>query len=354
MVRRKAAPNDQTADQTLDPQVELAMETPPLTGTDTTAGPIAPEPAPPPPVPAKKGGAMVLGAVLGLAAAGLGYGAALKFPILPQSVQSMDTRAIEDKIAALEAAQAAPQDDGLVARLTALENAPKVDLTTLEARITALEAKISALPDFADLGRELTDIRGKLAQTDPAPAIKAAIAAEMGAVQTTAQEMLASVQEAAQTAAESAAITLLRAALDTGAPFAAAQDLTLPPELAAFADVGIPSLTMLRDGFPDAARLGLDAALRSDLGATWTERARNFLRSQTGARALTPQSGDDPDAVLSRIEAGLRTANMAAVTTEIAALPAPAQKAMADWIALADARAKALAAFAALEQSRGK
>jgi hypothetical protein len=304
---------------------------------------------PMPAQPAKgTGKTLALGVVLGIGAAALGYGAAWKFPIFPTNAPAVDLSAITARLDALD--NAASTSD-VQARLAQLEGATPPDLSALEQRLTALEQRLSAEAPSDDLRAELADIRAKLAQTDPAPAIKSAIAAEMANVQKTAQDMVAAVDAAAKQAAAASAKTLLAAALDTGMPYAAAaQSLGLPDALAKYADTGIPSLTSLKDAFPDAARAGLDAALRSDLGATWAERVTNFLRSQTGARALTPQDGNDPDAVLSRIEAGLRAADMGAVMAEIAALPESAKTAMADWIALAQIRADALAAYADLTE----
>lgn len=302
--------------------------------------------APPAPMPKGKTALTLgFGAVLGVAVAALGYGAALQYPLTSPAAQSADASAIADlsaKVAAMDVA-------ALQARIAALEAAPAPDTSALEARISALEAKLAAAPPNDDLRSELADIRAKLAQSDPTPAIKAAIAAQMGNVEKTAQDMVAKVSEAAGQAAQLSAMTLLQAALDTGAPYAfAATQLTLPEVLARHAETGIPSLTALRDGFPDAARAGLEAALKSNMGETWGERIANFLRGQTGARSLTPREGNDPDAVLSRIDAALAAADMGAVLTEIAALPAEAQTAMQGWIDQAKLRADALAAFANL------
>lgn len=298
-----------------------------------------------------KGKTLGLGVVLGLVAAGLGYGAALFFPLSsPIQTQAPDLTQIEAKIEAQIAALDVSADLAqLQARIAALEAAPQPDLASVIARLDQLEARPAPAPISDSLRAEIADIRRKLTENDPTPAIKAAIQAEMGAVQQSAQDMAASVAEAAQNAARQSAMMLLQAALDTGATFeAAVSELDLPKVLADYAQSGIPSLTALKDSFPEAARAGLDAALRSDLGATWGERAMNFLRAQTGARALTPQTGNDPDAILSRINAGLRAGDMATVMAEIAALPAEARDAMADWIAQVQIRAEALAAYETL------
>ena len=348
MARRKPTAPDQaiemdveSADETAVEQVAIAE---PQLLAQASDDPIA-EAAP---VKPKSNSSLTLGlgAVLGFGMAALGYGAALTYPLTSAAPASVDQGALADLTAKLGEVEA-----GLQARIAALESAPVVeaDTSALQARIDALEAKLAATPPNNDLRAELADIRTKLAQSDPAPAIKAAIAAQMGAVEKTAQDMVARVSDAANQAARLSAMTLLQAALDTGAPYAsAAAQIALPEVLAANAETGIPSLTHLRDTFPDAARAGLDAALKSNMGATWSERITNFLRSQTGARALTPREGNDPDAVLSRVDAALTGADMQTVVIELAALPAAAQTAMQAWIDQAKLRADALAAFAKL------
>lgn len=290
---------------------------------------------------------LAIGAAVALGAAGLGYGAALQFPLAGGG--GVNLAPLEAEIAALKSQMAAMPKDDLAMRLAKLEAAPN-DAAALTARLTALEAAINAIPKpDPNLAAELADIRARVAQTDPAPAIKAAIAAEIGLVQDSAAAMVAEVQMAAAQAVTLAAQTSLRSALDTGAPYAAAAStLPLPPLLAQYAETGIPSLGALKDSFPDAARAGLEAALRADMGQTWGERVGNFLRSQTGARALTPREGTDPDAILSRVEAALRSANLQAALTEAASLPDAAKGAMAPWIAAAQLRADALAAFDSL------
>ncbi len=288
-----------------------------------------------------------LGIFLGAGVAALGYGAALKYPLFPAATASVDAGALAELAAKVDGIDTA----AIEARIAVLEAAPAaaVDTSALEARIAALEARLAAAPPNTDLRAELADIRAKLAQSDPAPAIKAAIAAQMGDVEKTAQDMVAKVADAANQAAQLSAMTLLQAALDTGAPYAsAAAQIALPDVLATYAEKGIPSLTQLRDAFPDAARAGLEAALKENMGETWSERITNFLRSQTGARSLTPREGNDPDAILSRVDAALTAADIQTAMTEIATLPQAAQTAMQAWIDQAKLRADALAAFASL------
>ncbi len=73
-----------------------------------------------------------------------------------------------------------------------------------------------------------------------------------------------------------------------------------------------------------------------------------FLRTQSGVRSLEPREGTDPDAVLSRAEAALHNADIAAALTELQGLPPEGQGAMADWVARANQRMAAAEAAAAL------
>ena len=67
-----------------------------------------------------------------------------------------------------------------------------------------------------------------------------------------------------------------------------------------------------------------------------------FLQNQLGTRSLEPREGNDPDAVLSRVEAAVRQGDLSAALTEIEALPEAGRAEMADWEAAALLRASAL------------
>ena len=104
----------------------------------------------------------------------------------------------------------------------------------------------------------------------------------------------------------------------------------------------------LSDSFPQAARDALEAALRANMGESWTERVGSFLRSQTGFRSLSPREGNDPDAILSRAEAALTAGRVAEAVAELEAMPEAGQPALADWLAQARIRIEAESAVAAL------
>ena len=249
-------------------------------------------------------------------------------------------------------------------RLTVLEDRPQVTVALSEQAQAAVEAQIAALrQEAADGIARVEEDRAALAlQADERfAALEAELRATLAAIEAERAAL-----EAARTAAAaevrasrlSAAVADLRAALDAGAPYsaqlAALSDLegAAPPDaLAAHAENGIPSLASLREAFPEAARLALEQTLRSQVEAGEIGRVEGFMRIQSGVRSLTPQDGDDADAVLSRAEAALAAGDLAQAADLIAALPEPGRAAMQDWVDLAETRRAALAALATFGDS---
>ncbi len=125
-------------------------------------------------------------------------------------------------------------------------------------------------------------------------------------------------------------------------------DVDVPEPLAGSAASGVPTLSELQQTFPDAARTALTAAIRAETGDAPMERLTAFLRVQSGVRSLTPREGDDPDAVLSRVEAALRNGDLEAALTEAGGFDGPGREALAEWEAMARARIAALDAASAV------
>jgi hypothetical protein len=322
-------------------EAPVELELPAVVAEPTVTEPMMAEPAPAKP----KGSGFLAGVLLGVVAAGAGYGVATFYPL--KHPVSQDTAPLQAQIDDLKAQIAALPNP--TPRLDQLEQAVKSapDIGQITARIVALEARPSGVS--AQMQNDIAALQAQSKPFDPAPAVKAAIAAEMAMVQKSAAAMQADAQAAALQATRNAQIALLRAALDTGAPYVSATTMVdLPAVLAEHAETGLPSLTMLKDTFPDAARLALEAALRAHMGGTWAERVTNFLRTQTGARSLTPRDGNDPDAILSRAEAALNAADLPRALAEIQSLPSEAQTALQDWTNLAALRQSAIDAMTAL------
>jgi hypothetical protein len=295
-----------------------------------------------------------LGPVLGgVIAAGLGYGVA---QYVPGGWPLQDTSEMQ---AALSAQQA--QTESLKAQLADLASKPVVAPDTgLEARIAALEAKTA--PDLAPLQQQIADLTQRLSAIEAMPissdapsaaalaAQKAAADAVLKQAEETAAKIKADAEATALAAEARAALGRVQAALDSGAAFASALPALgdVPAVLTENAETGVPTLAVLQAAFPNAARAALEAALRANMGESWSDRVANFLRTQTGARSLTPHEGSDPDAILSRAEAALAAGDIAVALSEISALPAEAQAALADWQAMAQKRQTAVAAVAGL------
>ena len=377
MAKRKTDEAATSEDADLMAVVEATEPTPAAVPADAPKPEPVAEPAfeapiaPPPTAPRRGAFGSFLGLVLGGAvAAGAGFGLARYMPdLLPVAsddlaatvqAQAEELAALREQVAALPAKPAA--DPAIEERLAALENAQSPDMAALESRLTEIEARLSATPQDgtapAAVMAELAALKEQVAQlgsggTVPADVTAAAEAAEarLKEAEARASALAEQAEAAAAESRRAAALDRLAAALDSGAPYSAAlRDLggDLPPALADQAATGLPTVAELHDTFAPAAREALEAALRANMGESWTDRVSNFLRSQTGLRSLTPREGDDPDAILSRAEAALAAGNVAAAITELDSMPEAGKPALQDWLSTARLRVEAEQAFAAL------
>lgn len=341
--------------------------------------PLQPAPPPPPPAPRSNPLLPVLG---GAVAAFFGFVLAQVVPqgwpldATTRQIAQIETRvaeldrklagiaapvadpALADRLTALEqrldtlpAAGADPAAlDALRAEIAALRDAappPAADLAPIEAELATLRAELAAIPRESGVAQELEALRAA------AEAERAAAAARAEALRAESETLQAQAEATARAALARGAILRVQAALEAGGAFdvaladLGAAGVAVPPELATHAD-GLPLLAELQAGFPDAARAALAATTRPAEGAGLTDRLGAFLKGQTGLRSTAPRDGDDPDAVLSRAEAALRGGDLPATLAELDKLPPEAAPALADWRALADTRAAAAAALAAL------
>lgn len=339
-----------------------------------------PEPEPPRAVTTKqprKGG--WFGPILGGAlAAGAGYGLAQYVPNgwplqdtsalqAALTTQQQETAALKEQLAALAAA---PGDTGLEPRLAALEAAAMPDLAPLDTRLTALESRLTAIEALPTTGEgasaavvaaqdaAIRQLQAQLQALQAAPPVVDTAAAEalLKDAEAAAAKIKADAAATAKTAEARAALGRLQAAMDSGAAYASALPALgqVPEILTNNAETGLPTLAALQASFPDAARAALEAALRANMGESWTDRVTSFLRTQTGARSLAPREGSDPDAILSRAEAALATGDLATTLTEIAALTPEAQTALQGWRTTAETRMAAQQAVADLAATIGE
>ena len=313
----------------------------------------------------RRGLAWVIWPLLGGAlAAAAGYGAAQYVPNgWPMaSVVTLQTQVavLSDQVQALQADLQKAD-----ARLASLETAPAPQsdagqIAALELRLAALESK--PMPAGTD-SAALDQLRAEVAaiKTNGAAVMSAQVQADLDAKVQATEAKLTAIEQSAQAQAAAtltrAALGQIAAALDSGAPYPSAIAALAGADIAVVltdnATAGLPSLQALQASFPDSARTALEAALRANMGESWSERVGNFLRTQVGVRSLTPRDGPDPDAILSRAEAALTAGDVAQALAEIATLPTPAQDALSAWRVRAQLRLDAQAALAALLAKAG-
>jgi hypothetical protein len=176
--------------------------------------------------------------------------------------------------------------------------------------------------------------------------------AEIDALLADARLEKQTLQDAASNTLARAAATRIAAAIESGAPFAAALgDLEatgmseIPEALRTAATDGVITLASLQDAAPDASRAAL-AASPTDANAGFG----GFLKRQLGARSVAPREGNDPDAILSRVEGAVHQGHLTDALAEAEALPQEAKSAMSDWLDSVATRLAVTSASEALMQ----
>lgn len=327
----------------------------------------------------RRGGGFLATVAGGVVAAALGFGLARY--VVPEgwpfavptardemlAEQAKVIEALSDQVATLQADLAArPTAEDLAQAVAAAGNASDQAeaLSALEARLASIEQRpigeggvsLADLAAYQQAVDALTaEVEGlKLVAMQPSAEVEAEARAKVEAAEAAAQAVKDAAEAEASKARQQAALAAVQAAFDLGTPWQdalaalAAENVTLPAEMPSD---GVPSLAALQEMFPPAARSALNAALREQMGEGLTDRMTTFLRSQTGARSLTPREGTDPDAILSRAEAALAAGDLATALTEVATLPATAQAELAAWVAAAQQRLDAAQSLATLKST---
>lgn len=381
---------DEVEDAEILPEPGDAGETLTTEKPEAAAPPRAPDPVPEP-----QRGSMVPLVLGGVVAAGIGFGAAY-LGVLPMRGPAPDsaaqtgaiTEALADQSEALAALQARVGE--LAAMPAGSGPAGDIDLTPVTEQITALTDQIaSATATLNSLGERVAVLEDRPVfsgdiTADNAAALEAATAleAELETQRAAAAEQAASLQAAAEAAAQAAAeaeaqaaaavaeaeaqaaaalarveaeaaLVQMQVALETGAPFGEAlaalgRVTELPAGLEDLATSGVATLGALQAEFPALARAALPRALQEAAGDSMGDRLGAFVMGQIGGRSVEPREGDDPDAVLSRIGAGIEAGDLDSVLSELAALPEGAQTELAPWAARVEARAAAVAGLSTL------
>jgi hypothetical protein len=315
--------------------------------------------------------------VAGFICAGLGFGAAILsqpsnpiWPVHPDVAQfrdettgqitGIDTRlnALEGRLTDVDQRAVGDVFQSDLDELTNgydqrfLEIASQLEI--FDKRLAALEKSIieSAIPD--ELVAQYQDEVKRLKET---------LEAQRESLQQFMSETAETANEVTQRAKDTVArgiLAQIRAAIDAGGPFdTAIQEFdeqvgqALPNQLRSLAEEGVQTYQELRDSFAEAARSALNAArdeLNESEGFTGIG---NYLRKQFQARSVTPKTGDDADAVLSRAEQALRENDLNGALNELDALPNAARDQMQPWIDQARERQDALEQLDILSQEIG-
>jgi hypothetical protein len=280
----------------------------------------------------------------------------------------VDAKALDElaaRVAKLEAGGSAPRppgtDPALANRMATLEGTLKsleekigvVARRTDDIDLIARDARDKAAASAAAIA-ELTQKMARLSSTSDLDASISRIAALERLVGTVQAELAKrGVGENGDRPVRLAVTaSALNTAVERGDAFAA--ELAAAKQLAGDAGALAPLEPFAATGLPSAAALGRElAALTNTLAQTsgappreggFLERLQANAERLVRIRPLDEPPGDDPAAVLTRIEQRALQADLPGALTELAKLPAPARAAAQTWIAKAQARLAAVAA----------
>jgi hypothetical protein len=281
---------------------------------------------------------------------------------------SVDSKALDDlvaRVAKLEtgAGGARPPgvDPALVYRMATLEGA----LKSLEEKISVVARRTDDIDLIARDARDkaaasaaaIAELTQKMARLSSASELDASVN-RIAALERVAGAMQAELAKRGVGETGDRPVRLavtasaLNAAVERGDAFAAelaaakllAGDVAALAPLEPFAATGLPSATAL-----GRELLALTNALAQTSGAPpreggFLERLQANAERLVRIRPLDEPPGDDPAAVLTRIEQRALQADLPGAIKELAKLPAPARAAAQAWIAKAQARLAAVAA----------
>jgi hypothetical protein len=367
------------------PAGESTTPEPTQSGTESDAP--TPDQLPPPArTPARPGfggnwsGYALAGIAGGVMVFLLGYGL-----IAAGIVSGPDRKVAEQALAGVDATRVAVTDAG--ARLDALEKARTADAdglkalgekaATLESAANDLAARVDALDRtdadlktrtdtlapasaVADLEKRIAAI-GQLGATgESVPVALAekvtALEATVAALSTRVDGLAAEIEGAAAKPAEAegakatlaiAAAALAKSAAAGGsfAPDLALVAALLPDDtdvaaLKPFAEKGAPSRADLAARFPEVADLILKATAAASSEDGFWSRLVKGARGLVTIRPVEPMAGATPEAIVSRMDAAMKTGDIAAMLAERDGLPEAGKAASADYAKAASDRAE--------------
>ena len=222
-----------------------------------------------------------------------------------------------------------------------------VDLGPLETEIKTLKSQVDAIAagasgtDAGAIAQSLADVQTSLASVttrlNGVDATVAALRTDVDAARKTLTDHInaALPNEAGPAMKLPLILSGLESAFESGRPFqselgalsSVVPGLTVPPALQAAATSGLAR--------PDALMLKFEATLPDILAARqhdsgdWTQDALDWAKSLLALRPAEEETGDSPEAIVSRLEGAMTRHDYAAATTLLGQLPAPMQQAAA-------------------------
>jgi hypothetical protein len=268
------------------------------------------------------------------------------------SHESAAVATLDKRVAALEAANAGNgAASEATQRLAAQENDLRADIDAergaipdLSARVAKLETETpkinSAGPDLAALAARIDKIEAALAT--PKSETRAAAEKPTAGDNATAIAIIAGVAE-----------ERLRAGAPLGPELAELEHLGVDP--AALAPLqavvnGAPTNGALAASFSAVAPHVLAATSQGEKGSV-TDRFLAHIHDLVRVRDLNETAGDDPQALVSQIEAESRRGDIGAALASFGKLPEAARQAAGDWPTLARARQAADAALQSIREA---
>ena len=252
------------------------------------------------------------------------------------------------------------------------------DLTVLEDKLSALTKRVDALPPGATHD-ELAALADRVARLEAGGAAGGGGGADASAVTALnsridqAQASLKALGERVAAleaklaagpadstlAARAIAVVALRRAVDEGAPFTTDLDLAaalgLPAadvaELRPFAEKGVATKAALAARFGQVGDAIIAATTNANPNAGFFERLMASIGSLVTVRPTGPVEGNDPAAIVSRMQAAVDAGDLAQALSERDSLPAAGQEASQDWAAAAKSRVTVDALIARIAQS---
>ena len=263
---------------------------------------------------------------------------------LDKRVSALEAANSENAQSVAAAAETAQRLATQVAEVKTSVDASRADIPSLSARVAKLE---TGPPATESAGPDLTALTARVDK------IEAALAAPKSETRANPEQPTPADNAAAIAIIAEAAEERLRAGAPLGPELAALQHLGVAPAalapLQAVAN-GAPTNSALAASFGSVAPHVLAATSQAENGSV-TDRFLAHIHNLVRVRDVNETAGDDPQALVSQIEAEGRRGDIGGALASFDKLPEAARQAAGDWPTLARARQAADAALQSVREA---